>query len=156
MSTSQVSSGLPEGDLDGARPSPNSSETAPPEDGTNPEGRNPVAIDVPSLVIKLPSSVGEEEFKVDGEDDDSGFKTPTSAESKIPTLAECPPAPRKRRSEEILDSKMPPKAPAKCRRVLLDLSSEIQSSLAPPPSTKFGGKINRRPKEGDAAPTGEV
>ncbi|KAF8030876.1 hypothetical protein BT93_D0156 [Corymbia citriodora subsp. variegata] len=164
MSTSQVSSGLPEGDPDApaaeARPSSDSSETAPPEDGTKPDGRDPVAIELPALVIKLPSNNAGQEVKVDGDDDEEdeegGFKTPTSADSKIPPLAECPPAPRKRRAEEILNSKTPLRALAKCRRVLLDLSSEIQSSFAPPPSTNFSGMTKRRPEEEDAAPARQV
>lgn len=152
MSTSEVSSGLPEGDPDAAARTSGSSELAPSEEATKPDGCDPVVIEVPSLVIKVPCNVGEG----DREDDDAGFKTPTSADNKIPPLAECPPAPRKRRSEEILNSRTTPEGLAKCRRVLLDLSSEIQSSFAPPLLTNFGGKVNRRPKERDAAPTSEV
>ncbi|XP_048438847.1 uncharacterized protein LOC125476612 [Pyrus x bretschneideri] len=48
---------------------------------------------------KKPPLPGEDESSTNGKDvmdeDDDGFKTPTSLEHKIPPMTECPPAPRK-------------------------------------------------------------
>ena len=62
------------------------------------------------------------EFKVE-DDDDDGFKTPTSLDHRIPLILPCPPAPKKPKS--IQSTKR--RAPGQNRRVLLDLSNEIQS-----------------------------
>ncbi|KAL3755929.1 hypothetical protein ACJRO7_002906 [Eucalyptus globulus] len=131
MSTSQVSFGLLEGDSNAARPSSNSFEISPSEDGMKLDRCDPIMIirlRWPSLVIKLPSNVGQE-FKVNrdgvGEDEEEGgFKTPTSTGSKI-----------------ILNSKRPPSVGESC------LICRARFNL--PLSTNFGRKINQRPKERD-------
>nr|CAN68753.1 hypothetical protein VITISV_035530 [Vitis vinifera] len=75
------------------------------------------------------------EFKVEEDDDNDGFKTPTSVDHKIPLILPCPPAPKKPKS--LPSTKR--RAAGPNRRVLLDLSNEIQS-LFPP---DFGGKSKR-------------
>lgn len=71
------------------------------------------------------------EFKVeegDDDDDNDGFKTPTSLDHKIPLMISCPPAPRKPKSLPSTKRRAPA---APNRRVLLDLSNEIQSLFPP-------------------------
>ncbi|XVF55291.1 hypothetical protein PTKIN_Ptkin06aG0025100 [Pterospermum kingtungense] len=54
------------------------------------------------------------------DDDDDGFKTPTSLDQKIPVMKQCPPAPRK-----------PKPTPSNKRKasinLVLDLSQEVES-----------------------------
>lgn len=90
-----------------------------------------------TLKLKIPTV---EEFKV-VEDDDSGFKTPTSLDKKIPVPLKCPPAPRKPKS--LPSSTMKRKA-HRHRRVFLDLSSEIESLFPPALVADFGGKIKKK------------
>ncbi|CAK9188290.1 unnamed protein product [Ilex paraguariensis] len=87
-----------------------------------------------ALKIKLPS-VGE--FKVDNDydDDSDGLRTPTSPEHKIPLI--CPPAPRKPKSIPTTKRK------ASSGRVLLDLSSEIESFFTPALLADLGRKIKK-------------
>ncbi|MED6171366.1 hypothetical protein PIB30_040068 [Stylosanthes scabra] len=61
---------------------------------------------------KLPKIVVECPAELDMDEDDDGFKTPTSEESKIPVARRCPPPPgprssssKKIRVERVLDLK---------------------------------------------------
>ncbi|KAJ8532944.1 hypothetical protein K7X08_015833 [Anisodus acutangulus] len=58
------------------------------------------------------------ENEVVPEDDDDGFRTPTSLESKIPILTTCPPAPRPKRI--CIKPKAPPRRGQRTIRVWLD------------------------------------
>ncbi|XVF05512.1 hypothetical protein REPUB_Repub05bG0178500 [Reevesia pubescens] len=96
------------------------------------------------LELKLPCS--GELFKVhendDGEEDENndGFKTPTSLDHKIPVMLKCPPAPRKPKSLPILS----PKRKAFRRpRILLDLTKEIESLFPPALLADLGNKIKK-------------
>ncbi|CAK9143023.1 unnamed protein product [Ilex paraguariensis] len=89
---------------------------------------------VSSLKIKFPS-VGES--KVDEEDD--GFQTPKSTEHKIKSAEICPPAPRKPKTI----SSTTRKASRGTRRVLLDLTSEVESLYPPVLLADLGGKIKK-------------
>ncbi|GAV57918.1 hypothetical protein CFOL_v3_01454 [Cephalotus follicularis] len=63
----------------------------------------------------------KEETKVEDEDDNDGFKTPTSLDQRIPAVPKtCPPAPRKRPSK---------RKDLQRRRIFLDLPDEIDSSF---------------------------
>ncbi|PIN11973.1 hypothetical protein CDL12_15438 [Handroanthus impetiginosus] len=74
-------------------------------------------------------SAREESGKQIAEDDD-GFKTPTSADHKIPEITECPWAPRKPRPPP---SKLKRKAspPGACRSLQFDPTAEIESIFRP-------------------------
>ncbi|XWS71695.1 hypothetical protein CRYUN_Cryun03dG0160800 [Craigia yunnanensis] len=90
-----------------------------------------------SLELKLPSS-GEFKVHENGEDEnDDGFKTPTSLDHKISVMPKCPPAPRKPKS---LPS---PKRKAFHRRILLDLTKEIESLFPPALLADLGNKIKK-------------
>jgi hypothetical protein len=93
-------------------------------------------ISVPTLKIKLPS-VEAFQIEDDKDDDDDGFKTPTSLDRKIPVIFQCPPAPRKPKSLPSAKRKSPQ------RRVLLDLSNEIESLFPPALAGDLGGKIKK-------------
>ncbi|KAK6146924.1 hypothetical protein DH2020_017836 [Rehmannia glutinosa] len=56
-------------------------------------------------------------------EDDDGFKTPTSAEHRIPAITECPPAPRKPRP----NLKRKAASTSRCLEKLDEQSEEIQS-----------------------------
>ncbi|OAY51808.1 cyclin-dependent protein kinase inhibitor SMR10 [Manihot esculenta] len=88
---------------------------------------------VSTLKIKLPAT---REFEIE-EDLHDGFKTPTSLDQKIPVILPCPPAPRKPKS---LPSN---KRKSSRRRVLLDLSNEIESLFPPALRADLGGKIKK-------------
>lgn len=77
----------------------------------------------------------------DDDDDNDGFKTPTALGHKIPLFLQCPPAPRK--PKPLPSAKR--RAPGPNRRVLLDLSNEIQS-LFP---SDLGGKRKRLRQAGN-------
>lgn len=74
-----------------------------------------------SLQIKLP------EFKVE-DDDEDGFKTPTSSDCRIPLIPKCPPAPRKSKTKRKAAA-MPARASCGQQRIKIDLSKEIFESL---------------------------
>jgi hypothetical protein len=93
-------------------------------------------ISVPTLKIKLPS-VEAFQIEDDKDDDDDGFKTPTSLDRKIPVIFQCPPAPRKPKSLPSAKRKSPQ------GRVLLDLSNEIESLFPPALAGDLGGKIKK-------------
>ncbi|XVE96869.1 hypothetical protein REPUB_Repub02eG0260700 [Reevesia pubescens] len=64
------------------------------------------------------------------DDDDEGFKTPTSLDHKIPVIKECPPAPRKPKSNQRTAS---PSCSSRIRRNLqLDFSQELDSLFPEP------------------------
>ncbi|XP_040990858.1 cyclin-dependent protein kinase inhibitor SMR10-like isoform X1 [Juglans microcarpa x Juglans regia] len=100
------------------------------------------SISLSSLGVRIPS-LGE--FR-DIEEEDDGFKTPTSLDHKIPVFLQCPPAPRKLKPKAVVTTKRK----AARRRIPLDLSNEIE--LLFPPSTlqalDLSGKI-RKIREGD-------
>ncbi|XVF20061.1 hypothetical protein REPUB_Repub11eG0165700 [Reevesia pubescens] len=94
------------------------------------------------LELKLPCSG---EFKVhenggDHEDENinDGFKTPTSLDSKIPVMLKCPPAPRKPKPLPIST-----KRKAFGRRIILDLTKEIESLFPPALLADLGNKIKK-------------
>ncbi|KAG6760841.1 hypothetical protein POTOM_034024 [Populus tomentosa] len=91
-------------------------------------------ISVPTLKIKLPS-VEAFQIEDDKDDDADGFKTPTSLDRKIPVIFQCPPAPRKPKSLPSAKRKSPQ------RRVLLDLSNEIESLFPPALAGDLGKQI---------------
>lgn len=93
---------------------------------------------VSSLKVKLPEV--RQVLTVDEEGEEGGCTTPTSADHKIPQV--CPPAPRKPKS---LPSSTNQKASR--RRVLLDLSNEIESLFPPALLADFGKKIKKVRKE---------
>ncbi|KDP44228.1 hypothetical protein JCGZ_05695 [Jatropha curcas] len=97
---------------------------------------------VSALKIELPSL---EEVKIN-QDDDDGFKTPTSLDQKIPIILPCPPAPRKPKS--LPTNKRKSLAPPG-RRVLLDLSNEIESLFPPSLRADLGGKIKKTRQENE-------
>ena len=72
------------------------------------------------------------------EDDDNGFKTPTSLEHKIPESLRCPMAPRKPKSRPMMKRKA-----VERQRLFLDLSSEIQSLFPADFLVGLGGKMKR-------------
>ncbi|KAJ4725824.1 cyclin-dependent protein kinase inhibitor SMR3-like [Melia azedarach] len=75
------------------------------------------------------------------EDSDEGFKTPTSSDHKIPVVLQCPPAPRKPKSRPLTKRKVSP------RRVLHDLSNEIEAMFPPALLADLGNKIKKVRKE---------
>ncbi|TYI90737.1 hypothetical protein E1A91_D03G142500v1 [Gossypium mustelinum] len=77
------------------------------------------------------------------ENDNDGFKTPTSLDHKIPaaTILKCPPAPRKPKSLPIISS--PAKRKSLRRRILLDLTKEIESLFPPALIADLGNKIKK-------------
>ncbi|XVE79587.1 hypothetical protein DITRI_Ditri14bG0070600 [Diplodiscus trichospermus] len=99
---------------------------------------------MPPLELNLTSS-GELKVHENGEDRDEnkdGFKTPTSLDHKIPVMLKCPPAPRKPKS---LPS---PKRKAFRRRILLDLTKEIESLFPPALLADLGNKIKKVRRQG--------
>ncbi|KAA3456723.1 cyclin-dependent protein kinase inhibitor SMR3-like [Gossypium australe] len=77
------------------------------------------------------------------ENDNDGFKTPTSLDHKILAAAilKCPPAPRKPKSLPIISS--PAKRKSLRRRILLDLTKEIESLFPPALIADLGNKIKK-------------
>lgn len=113
------------------------------------EGEDECKIVVASLNIKIPS-FGE--FKIEEEFDhqedfDSGFKTPTSLDHQIPVMLQCPAAPRKPKSRPLLTKR---KAQSQSqsqsqsqRRILYDLSNEIEALFPPALLADLGNKIKK-------------
>lgn len=91
-------------------------------------------ISVPTLKIKLPSFGA---FQVEDSDHGDVSKTPTSSDCRIPETFQCPPAPRKRKSLPSTNRKSPR------RRVLLDLSNEVETLFPPALAANLGGKIKK-------------
>lgn len=74
-----------------------------------------------NLKLEIPSYeevVGSENV----DESNEGFKTPTSSDQKIPVFLECPGPPRKRKSRPA----------KKRRRIVLDVSKELESLLPMP------------------------
>jgi len=93
---------------------------------------------VPSLeLIKIPSVA---EFRDDVEDDDDGFKTPTSLDHKIPVIRPCPPPPRKPKTITLTKRK------AARQRILLDLSNDIEALFPPALLVDLSGKTRKSKK----------
>ncbi|XP_040994037.1 cyclin-dependent protein kinase inhibitor SMR3-like isoform X1 [Juglans microcarpa x Juglans regia] len=88
-----------------------------------------------SLRLKIPPPG---EFR-NVEDDDDGFKTPTSLDNKIPVVLQCPPAPRKPKPRAVQTKRRG----AARRRILLDLSNEIESLFPPALLVDLSGKIKK-------------
>ncbi|XP_039026374.1 cyclin-dependent protein kinase inhibitor SMR10-like [Hibiscus syriacus] len=86
--------------------------------------------------LKSPSSG---EFNVADDENDDGFKTPTSLDHRIPAILKCPPAPRKPKSLPIKS----PKRKAFRRRILLDLTKEMESLFPPALLADLGNKIKK-------------
>ncbi|GMI97101.1 hypothetical protein like AT2G28870 [Hibiscus trionum] len=86
--------------------------------------------------LKPPSSG---EFDVAEDEDDDGFKTPTSLDHKIPGILKCPPAPRKPKSLPILSAKRK----AFRRRILLDFTKEMECLFPPALLADLGNKIKK-------------
>lgn len=76
-------------------------------------------------LIKSFNIIVAESNNGDGDDDEDGFKTPTSFDHKIPPMLECPGAPRKKVTKPAKR-----KAAACCRRLVFDLSKEVESMFA--------------------------
>ncbi|XP_044507009.1 cyclin-dependent protein kinase inhibitor SMR3-like [Mangifera indica] len=91
-----------------------------------------------SLKIQLPS-FGE--FKVEEEQEEEGFKTPTSLDHKIPVILQCPPAPRKLKSRPLPKRKL-----THPRRIFDDLSNETEALFPPAIRADLGKKI-KKPKQ---------
>lgn len=94
-----------------------------------------------TFLLRYVNSKEEEEDRSGSksvEDDDNGFKTPTSLEHKIPMSLRCPMAPRKPKLRPLTKRKA-----AERHRLLLDLSSEIQSLFPADFLVGLGGKIKR-------------
>ncbi|PIA60237.1 hypothetical protein AQUCO_00300029v1 [Aquilegia coerulea] len=75
---------------------------------------------VSTMEVRIPS-LGDQDFKVHDEDDD-GFRTPTSMDHRIPVIRQCPPAPRKPKSCPMKKRK----ASSNLHRIKIDLSKEIE------------------------------
>ncbi|KAJ8750633.1 hypothetical protein K2173_015814 [Erythroxylum novogranatense] len=90
-------------------------------------------LSVSALEIKLPSLGGESGI----EDEDEGFRTPTAKDKKIASVLQCPPAPKKIKSLPSTKRKSP------SRRLLLDLSNEVESLFPPVLLADLGGKIKK-------------
>lgn len=93
-------------------------------------------ISVSSLRLKIPSP---RELRNIEDDDDDGFKTPTSLDKKIPVVLQCPPAPRKPKPRAVLTKRRG----AARRRILLDLSNEIESLFPAALLVDLSGKIKK-------------
>lgn len=81
------------------------------------------------------ASLGE--FKLD--DDDDGFRTPTSLDHKIPVIQKCPPAPRKPKS--LPSTKR--KASSNRRQLLFDVSDEMELLFPPTLLSDLGCKTKK-------------
>lgn len=91
---------------------------------------------VSSLRLKMPS---RGETKKDEEEEEDGFRTPTSLDQRIPLISQCPPAPRK-----------PKSIPSRKRKsaygggiMIIDLSSEVEALFPSSIVADLGGKINK-------------
>ncbi|KAK9280284.1 hypothetical protein L1049_013972 [Liquidambar formosana] len=92
---------------------------------------------VSSLKLKIPSLA---EFKVEHDhDDEDGCRTPTSLDQRIPLILPCPPPPRKPKSLPSTKRKVAPAS----RKILLDLSNEVESLFPPALLADLGGKMKK-------------
>ncbi|TKY48426.1 Cyclin-dependent protein kinase inhibitor SMR3 [Spatholobus suberectus] len=98
----------------------------------------PVSVSPLNLKIEIPSYLGSE----NDDSSNDGFKTPTSSDHKIPVILECPGAPRKTKSGPATKRK------ACRRRIVLDLSKELESLFPVPYVVDLGGGVvNKRVKQ---------
>ncbi|XWS67058.1 hypothetical protein CRYUN_Cryun05aG0254000 [Craigia yunnanensis] len=87
------------------------------------------------------TSLGEFKAK---DDDDDGFKTPTSLDHKIPVIKQCPPAPRKPKPLPSNKRKASPSSSTRTRRNLqLDLSQEVESLFSRPLLADLHRKVKK-------------
>ncbi|KAL5710860.1 hypothetical protein ACHQM5_021372 [Ranunculus cassubicifolius] len=86
--------------------------------------------------LKIMSSVQEKEVN----DDDDGFRTPTSLRHKIPVIQQCPPAPRKPKS---LPSRKRKAACLNLPSVRNDLSKKIEMLVPPAFLDELSRKIKK-------------
>lgn len=98
--------------------------------------------------VKSPELGGE--FKAtdqhhDDDENDDGFKTPTSLDHKIPVKAQCPPAPKK--SNSFSSRKRRPVSSNVRRTLRLDLSHEVESLFPKPIFDDLHRKIKKARKE---------
>ncbi|KAJ4971978.1 hypothetical protein NE237_005077 [Protea cynaroides] len=79
------------------------------------------------------------------EDEDEGFRTPTSLDHRIPVIKQCPPAPRKPKSSFLTKRKASSSSSSATRRqlFLLDLSQEIESLFPLALQADLGRKIKK-------------
>ncbi|XP_052211365.1 cyclin-dependent protein kinase inhibitor SMR3-like [Diospyros lotus] len=102
---------------------------------------------VSSLTIKTTApSLGKFDAADDDYDHDSGrCRTPTSSDQRIPLVPKCPPAPRKPKSLPLTPGK---RNAATRRRLLLDLSGEVESLFPTPLVADLGesGRIKKARK----------
>lgn len=97
-----------------------------------------------SLKIQLPS-LGEFKVEEEQEEDGDGFKTPKSLDQKIPVMLQCPPAPRKPKTRPLPKRKLPQQ-----RRILHDLSNEIEDLFPPALRADLRNKIKKVRQETQA------
>ncbi|CAJ1955738.1 unnamed protein product [Sphenostylis stenocarpa] len=93
-----------------------------------------------TLKLDIPSSyVGSEN---DDDSFDDGYTTPTSSDNKIPLILQCPGAPKKTKPKPATKRK------ACRRRVVLDLSQDLESLFPVPYVVDLGGGggVNKRVK----------
>ncbi|XP_031252606.1 uncharacterized protein LOC116110540 [Pistacia vera] len=96
--------------------------------------------------VKSPELEGE--FKATDQhhdENDDGFKTPTSLDHKIPVKAQCPPAPKK--SNSFSSRKRRPVSSNVRRTLRLDLSHEVESLFPKPIFDDLHRKIKKVRKE---------
>ncbi|XP_068644570.1 uncharacterized protein [Aristolochia californica] len=84
-------------------------------------------------LIQVDGGDREKEEKVEEEND--GFRTPTSLERKISAIQRCPPAPRKPRSAPSIKRS---RAHSTCCRVRIDVSDHLESLFQPVLSDRSG------------------
>ncbi|KAK8598479.1 hypothetical protein V6N13_094448 [Hibiscus sabdariffa] len=125
---------------DQCQTAPNFQDVVVDDDGETREGQKEELVlqeDGEKSKLKSPSS-GESDVGED-ENDDDGFKTPTSLAYKIPVILKCPPAPRKPKSLPIVSRKRK----ACRRRILLDLTKEMECLFPPALLADLGNKIKK-------------
>ncbi|KAJ1409613.1 hypothetical protein SESBI_22670 [Sesbania bispinosa] len=66
-------------------------------------------------------ATGTTSSRVEDEENDDGFRTPTSMDHRIPVVKQCPPAPTK-----LPKPSLKRKPPCTCRHQTLDLSKEVE------------------------------
>ncbi|KAE8688885.1 17.4 kDa class I heat shock family protein [Hibiscus syriacus] len=117
---------------------PNFQDVVIEDDGSHQQRKEELVLkeDGESGKFKSPSSG---EFNVADDENDDGFKTPTSLDHKIPAIFKCPSAPRKPKSLPIIS----PKRKAFRRRILLDLTKEMESLFPPALLADLGNKIKK-------------
>ncbi|KAJ1406885.1 hypothetical protein SESBI_24697 [Sesbania bispinosa] len=121
------------------------------QEGEKDHQEDNVVVTVPTVNLKLeiPSrDVGLE----DGYDESNdGFKTPTSSDHKIPAVLECPGAPKKTKTTRLATKR---KSPSCRRRIVLDLSTELESMFPMPfvVDLEAGGKNKKVKKVQEVEP----